>query len=57
MKCLVCDGNQRTGFAPATLDHFRRLLGPKDRATIGGRRDFICWRCQRWVATYTRIVL
>jgi len=55
--CTVCDGTQRTGFAPATLDHFRRLLGPKDRATIGGERDWLCFRCQKWAAMYSRIVL
>lgn len=56
-SCTVCDGNQRTGFAPGTLDDLRRILGPNLRHTIGGGLDLICWRCQKWVATYTRVVL
>jgi hypothetical protein len=55
-RCRVCD--RRSGWwTEGKSGALRNLLGPRWRATVGNKRDFLCSACQFWVARIFGICL
>ena len=54
--CRVCGTEPRLDIMPSQLRDLRALLGPRWRATLGGLREWLCFRCCMWAARIARIV-
>jgi hypothetical protein len=54
--CRVCGTNPRLDIIPSQLRDLRALLGPRWRATVGGLREMLCFRCAMWAARFFGVI-
>lgn len=54
--CRICGDTAETNGTSGHFATYRKMLGPKWRASIKGWRDWMCWRCQVWAARAARLI-